>query len=125
MKPVYFTGNIEKEGTYQYAHGPGQIISMDGVLLHDGEWYKGRMMHGKIFFTETGVLRYDGEFYPNGEFKKGKLALSENQILEKINERNKAREDKNYKLADKIRNELLDKGILIEDKDGKTIWKIK
>ena len=32
---------------------------------------------------------------------------------------------KNYKLADKIRNELLDKGILIEDKDGKTIWKIK
>ena len=73
MKPVYFTGNIEKEGTYQYAHGPGQIISMDGVLLHDGEWYKGRMMHGKIFFTDTGVLRYDGEFYPNGEFKKGKL----------------------------------------------------
>ena len=73
MKPVYFTGNLEKKGTYQYAHGPGQIVSMDGVLLHDGEWYKGRMMHGKIFFTDTGVLRYDGEFYPNGEFKKGKL----------------------------------------------------
>ena len=27
-------------------------------------------------------------------------------------------------LADKIRNELLDKGILIEDKDGKTTWMI-
>ena len=43
----------------------------------------------------------------------------------KINERNKARDKKDYELADKIRNELLDKGILIEDKDGKTTWKIK
>ena len=51
--------------------------------------------------------------------------MSEKEISEKINERNKAREDKNYKLADKIRDELLDKGILIEDKDGKTTWKIK
>ena len=42
-----------------------------------------------------------------------------------IDKRNKAREEKNYKLADEIRNELLDKGVLIEDKDGKTTWKIK
>ena len=26
---------------------------------------------------------------------------------------------------DKVRNELSDKGVLIEDKDGKTIWKFK
>ncbi len=45
--------------------------------------------------------------------------------MEKIQERNNARENKNYKEADKIRNELLDKGVLIEDKDGKTIWKFK
>ena len=58
-------------------------------------------------------------------FKKQNLKLSENDILKKIEERNKARDKKDYELADKIRNELLDKGILIEDKDGKTIWKIK
>ena len=46
-------------------------------------------------------------------------------ILIKIEQRNKAREDKDYTEADKIRDELLDKGVLIEDKDGKTIWKIK
>ena len=40
-------------------------------------------------------------------------------------QRNKARKDKNYQEADKIRDELLDKGVLIEDKDGKTIWKFK
>ena len=57
--------------------------------------------------------------------KKKKLLISETDILKKINMRNKAREDKNYKEADIIRNELLDKGVLIEDKDGKTIWKLK
>ena len=57
--------------------------------------------------------------------KKKNLKLSEKDILSKINQRNEARQIKNYELADKIRNELLDKGILIEDEDGKTTWKIK
>ena len=45
--------------------------------------------------------------------------------MAKIEKRNNAREKKDYKEADNIRNELLDKGVLIEDKDGKTIWKFK
>ena len=59
------------------------------------------------------------------EFKKNKLSINEAEIFDKIEQRNKAREDKNYKEADKIRDELLDKGVLIEDKDGKTTWKFK
>ena len=43
----------------------------------------------------------------------------------KIKDRNLARENKDYQEADKIRDYLLDKGVLIEDKDGKTSWKIK
>ncbi len=58
-------------------------------------------------------------------FKMSKASISEKGILNKIEERNKARENKNYEEADKIRNELLDKGVLIEDKDGKTTWKFK
>ena len=42
-----------------------------------------------------------------------------------IDLRNKARQNKNYKEADEIRNKLLDKGVLIEDKDDKTLWKFK
>jgi len=57
--------------------------------------------------------------------RKKKLLISDADILIKIELRNKAREDKDYKEADKIRDELLDKGVLIEDKDGKTIWKLK
>ena len=59
------------------------------------------------------------------EFKKNKLSINEAEILNKIEQRNKARKDKNYEEADKIRVELLDKGVLIEDKDGKTTWKFK
>ena len=57
--------------------------------------------------------------------KKNNASISEKEILIKINERNQARLNKNYEEADKIRNELLDKGVLIEDKDGKTTWKFK
>ena len=59
------------------------------------------------------------------EFKRKKSLISEQYIIKKIELRNKARENKDYKESDKIRNELLDKGVLIEDKDGKTSWKIK
>ena len=53
------------------------------------------------------------------------LNSCETEIKNKIDLRNKARANKNYKEADKIRDELLDKGVLIEDKDGKTLWKFK
>ena len=49
----------------------------------------------------------------------------EKKINKKINLRNKARENKDFNEADRIRDELLDKGVLIEDKNGKTIWKFR
>ena len=51
--------------------------------------------------------------------------ITEVEIMSKIDLRNKARVNKDYKEADNIRNYLLDKGVLIEDKNGKTIWKFK
>ena len=59
------------------------------------------------------------------DFKKLNIDISEEFILKKINERKSAKESKNFNLADKIREELFDKGIVIEDLKGKTIWKLK
>ena len=70
-----------------------------------------------------GLLQETKEEWLN--YKKEKVNISEAEIENKIDLRNKARADKNYKEADNIRNYLLDKGVLIEDKDGKTIWKFK
>ena len=70
-----------------------------------------------------GLLQETKEEWLN--YKKGNSDISETEIKNKIDLRNKARTDKNYKEADNIRDYLLDKGVLIEDKDGKTIWKFK
>ena len=47
------------------------------------------------------------------------------EINSKNRFKNKARANKDYKEADRIRDDLFDKGVLIEDKDGKTLWKFK
>ena len=59
------------------------------------------------------------------KYKRNKALISEDEINKKIELRNKARVNKDYVEADRIRDELLDKGVLIEDKDGKTLWKFK
>ncbi len=59
------------------------------------------------------------------DLKKYKIGVSESYIEKKIDERVKAKNSGNFVLADKIREELLSKGIMIEDQKGKTIWKIK
>ena len=59
------------------------------------------------------------------KFKKSKSNVSEEFILNKINERLNAKNNGNYKLADQIRDELLKKDVVIEDQKDKTIWKFK
>ena len=57
--------------------------------------------------------------------KKRQINISESFIKEKIKDRIDAKNKGDYKLADKIRDELLSKGIVIEDQKDKTIWKYK
>jgi cysteinyl-tRNA synthetase len=59
------------------------------------------------------------------KFKKIKVNISETFILNKINDRLIAKQKGDFKLADQIRNELLSKGVVIEDQKDKTIWKLK
>ena len=57
--------------------------------------------------------------------KKTNKSISEDLIEKKIKERTLAKQKGDFKLADQIRNELLDKGVIIEDQRGKTTWKLK
>jgi len=59
------------------------------------------------------------------DFKKSKVKVDENFINQKIKDRNKARKKGNYKLADTLRKELEDSGVIIEDKQDETTWKYK
>ena len=53
------------------------------------------------------------------------IGLSEKNILEKIKERQDARQKKDWHIADAIRKELEEKGIILEDKKDGTDWKVK
>ena len=48
-----------------------------------------------------------------------------NFIKQKINDRNEARKKGDFKLADRIRDELEKIGVIIEDKENQTSWKYK
>lgn len=54
-----------------------------------------------------------------------KIVLSEDAILQKIQERRAARENKDWAAADMLRQELDAAGILLEDKKDGTNWRVK
>ena len=72
---------------------------------------------------QIGLLEEDKESWE--KFKKAKVKVNENFINQKIKARNEARKKGDYKQADNLRKELEDRGILIEDKQNKTVWKYK
>ncbi len=53
------------------------------------------------------------------------LDITEEEIERKIEERNQAKKDKNFELADKIRDELSNAGIILNDTREGTKWIIK
>ena len=70
-----------------------------------------------------GLLNISKDEWQN--LKKKQIKISEDYIESKIKERIDAKKSGNYDLADKIRDELSEAGILIEDEKGKTKWKYK
>jgi cysteinyl-tRNA synthetase len=56
---------------------------------------------------------------------KAKKSISRKEIEEWIERRNQARVKKDWREADRIRDELFAKGIVLEDSLGGTIWKVK
>ena len=70
-----------------------------------------------------GLFEEDVKSWKN--FKKQKAKINESFIKQKIIDRNNAREKSDYKLADTIRRELENNGIVIEDKKDQTTWKYK
>ena len=60
----------------------------------------------------------------SSKFGEENLELNLEEIEKLIKSRDQARNNKDFKLADEIRNKLGDSGILVEDSSHGTIWKI-
>ena len=108
---------------YDDLNTPGYIANLHKLFEKS---QKGSQNDKKMFISAcnfVGLLNESHEKWKN--FKKEKLNITEEEINQKILERNNARKNKDFQTADKIRDELEDKGVLIEDKDDKTHWKFK
>ena len=108
---------------YDDLNTPGYVTNLHKLFDRANE---GNDKDKEIFVSACnfiGILNQTKEEWL--DFKQRKFMISEEDIFKKIELRNKARVSKDYKEADIIRDELLDKGVLIEDKDGKTSWRIK
>ena len=120
IKSVPVTEEILKP-LYEDLNTPGYIANLHQL------YEKANSDEGKKLFISAckfiGLLNEDNNQWQ--KYKKDKATINETEINNNINLRNKARANKDYKEADRIRDELFDKGVLIEDKDGKTLWKFK
>ncbi len=108
---------------YDDLNTPGYIANLHKLFEKS---QKGSTKDKEIFVSACNFIGLLNENKNDWEkFKQNKSKISKEEIEKKIEERNIARKNKDYKAADNIRDELLDKGVLIEDKDDKTFWKFK
>ena len=80
----------------------------------------------KIFLNSAqllGLMQCSADEWNNWHNHESKM--DESKINELIKKRKSLRDQGDYNSADKIRDELDNLGIILEDKDGKTSWKIK
>ena len=98
------------------------VKNLNDSNTSDEEWLKNKnkmKFYGKLLglFNST----------PEKWFEKNQKKLSNEEIeeIEKlVQERNLARQNNNFKLADKIREDLSQRGILIKDTDNESVWEL-
>ncbi len=83
----------------------------------------------KELLSEAGgvlnIFRRTPDEWQSALMKSKKIKLTEQDVLNKIQEREEARQKKDWAASDVIRKELDEKGIILEDKKDGTGWKIK
>ena len=98
------------------------VKSLNDESLSDKEWVKIKSRikyYGKIM----GLFDITSEEW--FEKKRKKISIEKRGEIEKlIKKRNLARQNKNFKLADEIRENLKKKGVLVEDVNRESIWKL-
>ncbi len=95
-----------------------ELLEAAGVLnvfnRTPSEWQRALLKIKKVVAEEHAVLKEDVQ-----------ITKFEIDIESLIAERQKARESKDWARADAIRADLEKRGIILEDKQGKTAWRVK
>ncbi|MEC4684135.1 MAG: cysteine--tRNA ligase [Nitrospirota bacterium] len=87
------------------------------------------LLEGISTLRETGrvlnIFQRPPEQWHSSLLKTKKLPVTEDDINRKLSERQEARKAKDWQRADLIRDELLKAGIILEDTQEGTIWRVK
>ena len=97
-----------------------EIARQVNSLKKDNEIEEATKLASELYDLSSilGLLQQD----PNDYFRDG-INVSESQIQILIDKRNKARAEKDFTLSDKIRDDLLEMGIALEDRNNETVWR--
>jgi len=121
-KSVKIPDNI-LEPLYDDLNTPGYIANLHKLFE---KTVKGNENDIKIFISACNLIGLLLESKEDWLFTRFKSMTLEGKVIdERIKLMDKARENKDYRVSDKIRKELFDNGIEIVNKDGKTTWKLK
>ncbi len=97
--------------------------------MPSGQKARELVLKAKEMLAELGgvlnIFQRTPEEWYKALMKVKNIGLTEKDIIDKISKRQEARQKKDWALADKIRKELDGKGIILEDKKDRTMWKIK
>ncbi|MEK7989709.1 MAG: cysteine--tRNA ligase [Thiotrichaceae bacterium] len=98
-------------------------LARDINKIRDKNIKKATLLAGELRHLSRilGLLQSDPERFL--QQSGGKIKLSADEIDSLIAQRNAARADKNWAEADRIRDELKDQGITLEDSSGTTTWR--
>ena len=122
QKPVKIPDEI-LEPLYDDLNTPGYIANLHKLFE---KVPSGNENDVKVFVSACnfiGLLLESKSDWMYNRFES--MILETNVIKERIKLMDKARANKNYEESDRIRKELIDNGIEIETKDGKSTWKLK
>jgi cysteinyl-tRNA synthetase len=102
----------------------GALAVLFGFLDYTTEFMNLNEADRRIAFYFSGFLFGELCYCLGVSVKKKDAKIGDTQIMKKIDERIKAKTAGDFKKADKIRDELLSCGIILEDtKDKKTIYR--
>ncbi len=117
-----FDNNFDEEFSIALSSDLNTPLAISRLHELAKESNKGSKTAGQLLKSSSrllGLLNYE-----NSKWLKQNLEIDEQNIEKMISERNIARQERNFELADKIRDKLANMGISIEDSKNTTKWRV-
>jgi len=119
-------GTLQEDKYNEYKEGFAQYLENDlntaNAISYVYELLKDDSVNDK---TKRDIIKKFDEVLALDLFKKEETSVDEAYINEMIEKRNNAKANKDYALADEIRDKLLEEGIILKDTREGTIYEVK